>query len=99
MDRSVVDEVSKGTLPTSKKQAKMEQTKLKKQDLKAEGKSILRMSSKYQHLLFLGTLKPETDKEPTCPLLAVEVKPEGKLSEYIVVRETLQDKTVKPNGK
>ena len=75
LDRSVVDDISKGIFPTSTKQAKVEgQKKSKSQE--EIGKNILRMSTKYSHLVCLASLKPEHDKDPTCPLLAIEVKPE-----------------------
>lgn len=36
----------------------------------------LRMSKRYEHLVFLDTLPPENTDDITCPLVAVEVKPQ-----------------------
>lgn len=37
---------------------------------------VMRLTKCYQHLVFLATLPPESNQDLTCPLVAVEVKPQ-----------------------
>ena len=64
-------------VPSASKQAKKEDSKNnKKSDVENLRKSVLRMSKRYEHLVFLATLAPENDEDLTSPLVAIEVKPQ-----------------------
>ena len=75
LDKTIVMDIAKGVLPTSNKQAKTDK-KTKNQDLNHISKEVLRLSKRYEHLVFLGALKAENMEDATCPLVAVEVKPQ-----------------------
>ena len=74
LDRNIVMDISKGVLPTASKQAKTDK-KSKNQDLNDISKSVLRLSKRYEHLVFLGALEAENMEDMSQPLVAVEVKP------------------------
>ena len=64
-------------VPSASKQSKKETSKdSKKIDTETMKKSVLRLSKRYEYLVFMGTLIPENDEELTSPLVAVEVKPQ-----------------------
>ncbi len=80
LDRNVLMNENQG-LPQASKQAKNDSSK--KVDEKSLSQSgVMRISHKFKHLLFMGTLKADSEDDLTCPLVAVEVKPnvfEGQL--------------------
>ena len=59
----------------TKKQAKNNDQKSNKTKIQSFP-NILRLSKRYEHLAFLGTLIPENNDDLTAPIVAVEVKPQ-----------------------
>jgi len=81
LDRPALMNCTAGVVPSASKQTKKEglikdSTTAKKSDVEALKKSVLRLSKRYEYLVFMGTLTPENDEDLTSPLVAVEVKPQ-----------------------
>ena len=75
LDRSTL---MNSVVPNASKQVKKEGNNkdVKKTDVDTLKKSVLRLSKRYEYLVFLATLMPENEEDLTSPLVAVEVKPQ-----------------------
>ena len=78
LDRNVL--TNQTPLPTLSKQAKKGSENTNKRadfdNLKKNG-GVMRLAKRYEHLIFMGILPPENKEDLTCPLVAVEVKPQS----------------------
>ena len=81
LDRPALMNCTAGVVPSASKQTKKEglnkeNIAKKCADVEALKKSVMRLSKRYEYLVFMGTLTPENDEDLTSPLVAVEVKPQ-----------------------